>query len=232
MYTLNVRLIPAARSVLVVAMLLGLQACGGGSGQSAETPQDEPEAGEQSAAGVLETLGTAGRLARGMEEIQQGGEALANTPPADTESLKALLPDELDGLPRKKRSVGNMMGVELSSASAEYYKDDAPRRLTVSVTDGAGAAGSSFVSLMRMSLMSRHEEETEDGYEKPLELDGATGRIEQTPGYEEGQSSSKIDLLVANRFILSVTGEQYDGKALADLVEAADFVDELTELAS
>lgn len=221
-----------AGTALLIALLHGLSACGGGSEPASEAAQDDHEAGEGAGTGSLESLGTAARLASRMEDIQKDGEALANTVPADNESLKALLPDELDGLPRKKRSVGNAMGVELASVSAEYYEDDAPRRINISVTDGAGAAGSSFVTLMRITLTSNHEEETEGGYNKPFKLEGAKGRIEQNPGSEQGQSNSKIDLLVADRFILSVSGEQYDGKALADLIEEADLIHEIEELAS
>jgi hypothetical protein len=134
--------------------------------------------------------------AKAMETGQNGGGAVAAI---DPEKLKALLPDQVAGMPRTEVSAqsAGAAGVGASNAEAVYAKGDA--RVTVTVTDMtamgafAGMAGAMGVEASK---------ETSTGYEKAGKVDGRF----TTEEWDRSARSGKYAVLVANRFMVQAEG--------------------------
>ncbi len=155
------------------------------------------------------------------EKIEEESDKLAKTAPISNEELKTFLPENLLGFARTKFSIGNQFVPDMAAAEAEYENEN-QNIILFSILDGAGETGSAMVTFARLSFARDFEEQTETGFKKSNTINGfkAIEEVEKD-SYTDGENS-KIELLVANRFIVSFDGE---GIPLKQLRKAVDEID-------
>jgi hypothetical protein len=135
----------------------------------------------------------------------------------DPKLLKALLPEDADGLKRKEASSEktSAMGFGVSTAKADY-RDDNGQNIDVEILDVAGMG----VALMGMAAwsMASIDKETEHGYEKTTEYQGHKA-FEK---YDTDSKDGEISVIVANRYIVNVRG---NGVSIDKIKAVLDDVD-------
>ena len=180
---------------------------GGAAGVTIETPQgtvnlDEmarkmEEAGKRmeqaSQAGDVNAMGqAAGAMAAAM-----GAGARA---PIAAQELKTLLPDALGGIARSSFEAqgGAAMGVNLSSAEAEYRNDS--QSLSVTITDVGGLSGlAAMAGWMHMTGEREDEYSSERVYK-----DGARTVREES---QKDGSGAEVSVVLAGGVVVEVRGE-------------------------
>lgn len=142
----------------------------------------------------------------------------------DFRTLKEFLPADADGLDRKEASgqKTGAMGFKISTAEADYANADGSERIGVDIVDAGGTG-----ALMGMAAWSLVEvdKEDENGYEKTSTVDG-------NKCFEKYNNSSKngeLNLLVKNRFIVTVKGDGVSMDKLKATLEDID-LDKLGDL--
>ncbi|MFN4146248.1 MAG: transposase [Runella sp.] len=135
----------------------------------------------------------------------------------DPKLLKELLPADADGLKRKEASSEKnaVMGFGVSTATARY-SDDNSQSINVNITDVAGMS----MALMGMAAwsMASVDKETETGYEKTTTYSGHKA-FEK---YDKQSQNGEISVLVANRYIIQVSG---NGVSMDKIKEVLDDID-------
>lgn len=164
----------------------------------------------------------------GLEAIQKmatEAEKMSKEGPKETidpKLLKALLPEDADGLKRKEASSEktSAMGFGVSTAKADY-RDDNGQNIDVEIVDVAGMG----VALMGMAAwsMASIDKETEHGYEKTTEYQGHKAFEKYNTDSKDGE----ISVIVANRYIVNVRG---NGVGIDKIKAVLDDVD-LSKLA-
>lgn len=164
----------------------------------------------------------------GLEAIQKmatEAEKMSKEGPKETidpKLLKALLPEDADGLKRKEASSEktSAMGFGVSTAKADY-RDDNGQSIDVEIVDVAGMG----VALMGMAAwsMASIDKETEHGYEKTTEYQGHKAFEKYNTDSKDGE----ISVIVANRYIVNVRG---NGVGIDKIKAVLDDVD-LSKLA-
>lgn len=139
-----------------------------------------------------------------LQKIGEEAEKMSKEGPKETvdpKLLKALLPEDADGLKRKEASSEKSaaMGFGISTAKASY-RDDNGQDIDVNISDVAGMG----VALMGMAAwsMATIDKETETGYEKTTEYKGHKA-FEK---YNTDSKNGEISVIVANRYIVQVSG--------------------------
>jgi Yip1 domain len=134
--------------------------------------------------------------------------------PADT--LKALLPATLSGLPRTDLSAttGAAAGISGSNAEGVYADTGGDKRITLSITDMA-ALGAVASLASTMNVESDHE--TATGYDKVSKIGGRMTEEQ----FDNQSKTGKYSVLVANRFMVDAEGS---GVAIDDLKAAVNAV--------
>lgn len=202
------------RAVVTGAAVLALAVggCKSKAQQEAEAAAKTlAEAGKQMSEAITSATGTAGNTASGGLE----GKA---TEAVDFRELKALLPDELGGMPRKSAEgqKSGAMGFTLSMAEARYEKEGGGR-IKLTITDAGAVAGMAAMAMYAWAGMEIDKED-ENGYEKTTTIKGYRGYEK----YNKSSNSSELSLIVANRFIVQLDG---DDVSVDDLKSALDKVD-------
>jgi hypothetical protein len=137
--------------------------------------------------------------------------------PADFRELKALLPDDVDGMKRGEAQgeKTGMGGLNLATAQARY-SGGADASLQLKITD-MGGAGLAMTGLAAWAMVEM-DKETEDGHEK-------TGKIDGRPfheKYSDKHRSGEFDLVVAQRFLVEAKGHNVDLNTLKSAVSAVN----------
>lgn len=139
------------------------------------------------------------------------------------QELKALLPDELNGLRRERikgEGVG-ALGFKLNQAEAEYQKGD--KNLELHIVD-FGGFGPALLALASWTVTDVYHED-EDGYEKVTEWNGFKA-------FEKSNRKDKISsiaLIYKNRLIINAEADGMDIQDLKELLED-EILDELDDL--
>ncbi|KAA0991017.1 hypothetical protein [Dyadobacter aurulentus] len=143
--------------------------------------------------------------------------------PIDFRKLKELMPENLIGLKRTEATgeKSGAMGFTVSTAQARYQGDN-NASLKIEIVDTGGIAGVSTMALATWS-MAEIDKETTDGYEKTTQLEG----YKAFEKYNNASKSGEINVLVADRYVVNVEG---DNVSVDQLKEALKDID-LTELA-
>ena len=158
------------------------------------------------------------------EEVGKTSEDLKKATPLSNEKLKALWPEKIDGLPRKRFSIGQL-GMHI--AEAHYGEED--KKITLSILDGAGEAGSAMIAMMQIGINAGGESEDENGYRKPIKIDGNNG-VEEQERFDNGVTN-KIMLIVKGRFLLTLEGNNIETDKIKSIIDSEDFIDKLKDLA-
>lgn len=173
-----------------------------------ETTEEKPK-------NQLEALKEFGEKAESMAKDLENNEVVD---PVDFRVLKELLPQKADNLPLKESSgeKNGAMGFTVSTAEAKYESEDGQSSIDISIIDAAGISGFGMMGLAAWSL-AEVDKETSTGYEKTLSLDGHKA-FEK---YDNTDKSGEISVIVADRYIVKVEGDQVTmdqmKKALKDI---------------
>ncbi|WP_439556063.1 hypothetical protein [Dyadobacter sp.] len=147
---------------------------------------------------------SAGTASGALQALTDKAKAIGNgktVDPVDFRKLKDLLPGKLLGLKRIESSgeKSGAMGFTVSTAQASYKDGDAS--LDVEIVDTGGIAGVSTVALATWA-MADIDKETATGYEKTTALEG----YKAFEKYDTQSKSGEINILVADRFVVNVEG--------------------------
>ncbi|MEZ4903265.1 MAG: hypothetical protein R2822_16655 [Spirosomataceae bacterium] len=177
------------KQIKILALLFSLTVLVWNCGSKSE----EEEAKEEPTSG----LDAIQKMAKEAERMSKEGPKET----IDPKLLKALLPEDADGLKRKEASSEKnaMMGFGISTAKASYRDDDG-QDIDVNITDVAGM-GAALMGMAAWSMASI-DKETETGYEKTTEYQGHKA-FEK---YNTESKNGEISVLVANRYIVQVSG--------------------------
>ncbi|SHI46614.1 hypothetical protein [Aquimarina spongiae] len=155
---------------------------------------------------VIEGVSDLNQIAKEAEKIEEENDQLIAATPISNENMKKNLPETILGYPRTKFSVGNQFMPDVSMGEAEYESENGAF-ISLSILDGAGETGSAMVTLARLGFARDFEEQTDRGYRKSTTIKGykAVEEVEKDP--YDNRETSKIDLMVANRFLISLEGD-------------------------
>jgi len=145
--------------------------------------------------------------------------------PVDFRKLKELLPEKVEGMARKEASgeKNGAMGFTISRAEARYHSD-ADASAHVEIFDTGGVAGVATMALAAWT-MADIDKETDSGYEKTTKLEGYKGYEK----YNNDSKSGEINVLVADRFVVNVSGNNLTMDQLKNILSDLD-LDKLSEL--
>lgn len=195
------------------ALLLSVGACKSKAQRDAEAAAKTLEdLGKQMGQAVTDAGKAAGDVAA------SGSLEGKATDAVDFRELKALLPDELGGMARKSSEgqKSGAMGFTLSMAEARYEKDSGGR-IKLTITDAGAVAGMAAMAMYAWAGMEIDKED-ENGYEKTTTIKGYRGYEK----FNKSGNSSELSLIVANRFIVQLDG---DDVSVDDLKSALDKID-------
>lgn len=169
----------------VLAASLLFSSCGG----KKEEEKDEPK----TAADAIQQFADKAKDLQSKEKVD----------PIDFRKLKELLPEEIDGFKRTEFSgeKNGAIGFTISTAQARYKKGD-NSSIKVEILDTGGLAGMTTMALAAWT-MADIDKETESGYEKTTKLDG----YKAFEKYNNDSKSGELNILVADRYILNVNGD-------------------------
>jgi len=161
-----------------------------------------------------------------MKELQENFEEGKEIETVNFRELKALLPDELDGLRRTSASgeKTNAFGIKVSKAEGEYKSEDNSSNIKITIVDMGSMSGWAGLAAFGWT-MAEIDKETEDGYERTIEYKGHKG-FEK---YNTKGNNGKKEIMVAKRFMVTVEGYNVPMEAIDDGMDEID-LDELEEM--
>lgn len=201
------------RSSLVVLIALSFAACGGG---------DDEAGDEESGAYATFDEGDDADLQEPADESDEPARVVVD--PVGFRVLLAYLPKAPDGwiADEPQGSTTSLPEYKVSVVSGRYHSPAsggaAEQSISIEVTDG-GFAETISASFQMMAMMSH---ESTDGYQKGVTVAGY-------PGYEtwdERGRQTDLNVLVGDRFLVHLNGQQVEPDALREWAERMD-LDEL-----
>jgi hypothetical protein len=136
----------------------------------------------------------------------------------DYKELKALLPESLPGMKRTDASgeKSSAMGMQISNAEGRYSADNGGS-MTVKITDigsMTGLAGMAAYTWARVDV----DREGDDGYEKTSTIGGYKSHEK----YSKSSKSGEMSVLVGDRFVVAVNGDNVDMDAIKGALGKVD----------
>ena len=145
-------------------------------------------------------------------EMQNKTDALKKLTPLTTDQLKAMLPQEINGIQRSSFDVNSAMGI--SVGDAEYKKNDTTS-IKIGMYDCAGETGSAYYSAsywLKMNMQS----ESDNGYTKTVDLLG--GKAVET--YEKSSNHYTLVYLGNDRILVSLEGNNISADELRNVAKS------------
>ncbi len=138
--------------------------------------------------------------AKKMEESADEAEKLKKLTPLSIDQVKALIPNELLGMPRSSFSANSAMGVSVGKGT---YKGDGDKELDIEIIDCAGEVGASWYT-MRYFALWNFQQEDDNGYQKTIDFNGGKA-IEK---YTKSNDRYELTYFGNDRFIVQIDGEK------------------------
>ncbi len=170
---------------------------------------------------LIEGVSDLNKVAKEAEKIEEESDQLLKATPLSNDELKALLPESLIDYPRKKFSVGNQFMADMAMAEAEYENEEG-NTISFSIMDGAGETGSAMITLARLGFARDFEEQNDRGYRKSTTIHGYKAIEEIEEDDYDDSVDSKIELMIGNRFMLSLEGDRLPLKQLKKAIDEID----------
>jgi hypothetical protein len=204
--------------VAAVAALLGVGACG-------KSDQKQLEEAAKQAEQTAKTAEQASQqAAKGLEQMAKGLEAMASgaaggdqkaVDPVSFKEMQALFP-EMDGWTKEKPTGERMTSpFAYSQAQVRYTKGESNLELKI-VDSGFNQL---LLTPYAMFLQAGYEKETENGYEKSVQ-------VKNQPGWEKWNTEGKdgeLNAVVGKRFLVTIEGNQIeDAKVLHEVADKID----------
>lgn len=208
-------------SFIIMLLVFGVAACGGKAEENEEPGMFESISAIKDFADNMEDM------AEELDEIEEDADVLINATPLTNDQLKAFLPEELQGLPRRSFTVGDQALLSMATAEANYENEEG-QSIDLSLMDGAGETGSAVIQMQRLGLSRDFEKQTEDGYEKSIDFEGYRGTEEYSKYRDVGNAN--LTVLVANRFVIALSAKDVSMEDLKKAARSLAF-DELEDLA-
>jgi hypothetical protein len=222
-------------ATLLFAVGAGQAACIGGSdaseqsrGESARSGGDEDRpaesaSGEPSLGESARNLRDVARLAEtAIDEMRKRADQPV-AEPVDFRKLRDLLPEQLVGLARtdmkgEKRQLMGTLGISEASATYADAKGDEAANLIVEIQDLGGL--SSFSALGVTWLLTSIDSETASGFKRTREINGHRAYEEFDSG--NGHGRGRIEVFVADRFLVKVQGQQVEMDVIQRAIQGID----------
>lgn len=150
-------------------------------------------------------------LTSNAEDMTEKMEKLKKLTPLTLDQLKALLPEQLDGIKRSSFNANSNMG--FSVAEAEYRKDD-QTNLQIVLYDCAGEAGADIYGLAYLTKMNM-QSESDDGYVKTVDFNGAKA----VETFEKNNNETALTYTVNDRLMVVITGKNMDNKVIRQVAQ-------------
>jgi hypothetical protein len=136
----------------------------------------------------------------------------------DFKELKALLPESLPGMKRTDATGEKTaaMGMQLSNAEGRYSADNGAS-MTIKITDigsMTGLAGMTAYAWARVDV----DREGDNGYEKTSTISGYKSHEK----YDKSSKSGELSVLVGDRFVVEVDGNDVDMDAIKSALGKVD----------
>ena len=155
-----------------------------------------------------------------LQKIADKAEEMKDKPPVepvDFRSLRDLLPSKAGGLAQTEATgeKNGAMGFTISQAEAQYSSDEA--NIEVKILDTGGVGGFALMGLAAWTMMSV-DKETATGYEKTTKIAGHKAYEK----YDNNAKNGEVNLMVADRFVVTVQGQGVTMSQLKDTVDEID----------
>jgi hypothetical protein len=175
------------------------------------TKEDERAQEKETSSGTAETLQ---QFADKAKDIKNKG----TVNPVDFRKLKELLPEKAAGLKRIEATgeKSGAAGFTISRAEAKYG-DDGETAAHIEIFDTGGIAGVGTMALAAWT-MADIDKETSTGYEKTTTLEGYKGYEK----YDSQSKSGELNVLVADRFVVNINGNNLSVKKLKSILTSLD----------
>ena len=138
--------------------------------------------------------------AKKLEENADEAEKLKKLTPLSIDQVKALIPNELLGMPRSSFSANSAMGVSVGKGT---YKGDGDKELNIEIIDCAGEMGASWYTMRYFSLWN-FQQEDDNGHQKTIDFNGGKA-IEK---YTKANDRYELTYFSNDRFIVQIDGEK------------------------
>ncbi|GHB57175.1 hypothetical protein [Persicitalea jodogahamensis] len=196
------------KTILFVSVLaVSIWSCGG----SEETQEEkEPE-------NAMEAIQ---QMADKAKEMQENGPV----DPVDFRELKEMLPSSAGGLSRTEATgeKNGAMGFSLSQAEGKYEEGDSS--MEINIVDTGGVGGMAMMGMAAWA-MAEVDKETATGYEKTTTVDGNKAYEK----YDNERQNGELNVIVGNRFIVSVKGRKVSMDQIKDTLDDID-IDKLADM--
>jgi hypothetical protein len=141
------------------------------------------------------------------EAMKKMGEALATgkkVEPVDFRELKTLLPESLSGMKRTdaKGEKTAAFGINVSKAEGNYQAESGAN-IDISISDLGSMTGLTAIAAYGWA-MADIDRETDNSYEKTTTYSGHKAHEQ----YEKSRQHGEIEVLVGNRFVVELKGNQ------------------------
>lgn len=191
-----------------VPLYLSFTGCGSSGEGRGNTDEKEP--------GLTDVISGVGKLndaAKRTGDLEALQNRLRDLEPLPREDLRASFPETLLGIPRTKIALGEAQIMAVNSGSAEYTDEGTNRKVSLSITDGAGETGSALLMTNLFALNLDMEEETTDGFKHTGEIGGHRASFRQRKDYD-GDPRAEITFSVNNRYLVKLEGTKLDVETL------------------
>ena len=213
-------------SLMLLSFIFIMWGCGSNEGDPEKNDRDKPREERNDDEDIKTGFKGLDDFVDNMKEMQENFEEGKEVETVNFRELKALLPDELDGLRRTSASgeKTNAFGLNVSKAEGEYKTEDNSSRIKITIVDMGGMSGWAGMAAFGWT-MTEIDKETEDGYERTIEYRGYKG-LEK---YNTKRNDGKKEIMVAKRFMVTVEGDNVPMEAIDDAMDEID-LDELEDM--
>jgi hypothetical protein len=164
--------------------------------------------GTANMADAMNALGAAMGAANGGKKVET----------VDYKILKDMLPADLSGMKRTDATgeKNSAMGMQISNAEGRYSNDNGAS-MTIKITDIGSMTGLAGMAAYAWAA-TEIDRESDNGYEKTSNFNG----FKSHEKYDKSSKSGDISVLVGNRFVAEVSGNDVDMNAMKDALSKID----------
>jgi len=134
------------------------------------------------------------------DEVEQRLEQMKNLTPLSADKIKAMFPEEVEGMKLSDYRAINNEGYESGEAS---YKSDDGKELLITIFDCVGEAGVGKYNLMYLGSLSA-ESKDDNSYTKTIQFNGDKA----VESYEKDDDKYSLLFPSANRLLVMIEGER------------------------
>ena len=170
--------------------------------------EEASKTGTANMSDAMNALGAAMGAAGGGKQVET----------VDYKILKDMLPGDAAGLKRTEATgeKTSAMGLQVSNANGRY-SNDAGASMTIKITDIGSMTGLAGMAAYAWAA-TEVDRESDTGYEKTSSFNG----FKSHEKYDKSSKSGEISVLVGNRFVAEVSGNDVDLDAMKDALSKID----------